>query len=250
MKASPIRQGSNWWLAVVLAFPLVLGAVLLLSLRHTAEDTPVSLRQPDRSVESQLGLTRLVQEEESNLVAAEAHFLDPTPLFLPTEWNAGQNILPSSVLRDPGQMFKDYPSRLVFAETSMGLQFPDRIQVPQNSKDTINIVEERAKFQAIGRIDGLPAKLSARGGYLEVSLTGNGEQVLAEAVPEMPIPDGNWRPVELMGVVNAAGLVGRLTLVQSSGVVEIDAFYRDYLEKTLLIGARLKPGFYRISVGP
>jgi hypothetical protein len=250
MNGERFRQSGNWWFAVVVSLPLVLGAMLLFSLRRSPEDTSTPVRQPDPLIESPVGLTRLAQEEEGNLVAAEAHYLDPTPLFLPTEWNAGQNILPSNILRDPGQMFQDYPSRLVYAEEGLDLRFPDHMQVPVKSEDTIAIISDRTQFQGVGRGDVEPAKLAARSGYVEISLINTGERVLAQPVPDAVVPDGNWRPMELMGAVDAAGLVGRLAFVQSSGVVEVDAFYRDYLEETLLIGTRLKPGFYRFSVGP
>ena len=59
-----------------------------------------------------------------NFKANDAALTDPTPLFLPTKWNAGQNALPANTQREPGGSFQGYPPKLAFAETELKLDFP------------------------------------------------------------------------------------------------------------------------------
>jgi hypothetical protein len=44
--------------------------------------------------------------------------------------------------------------------------------------------------------------------------------------------------------------LGRPVDTASSDIEEVDAFFRDYLVKTLHLGERLAPGMYRVVVGP
>ena len=59
-----------------------------------------------------------------------------------------------------------------------------------------------------------------------------------------------WQPLELTGAVTAAGVVGQLSIVASTGGVELDQRIRDHLLKSKHLGEQLSPGFYRIFVGP
>jgi hypothetical protein len=217
-------------------------------LRHPEKAVTAPVSNP--RIEAKIRLTRLVQTGGNNLVAEEAKFFDPTPLFLPTEWNADQHALPANVLRDPGQMFQDFPSRLIFKEEGVELSFPQMTQVPAHPADALAGLGKRDPYLGMGRTDVAVQELVPRGGCIEVVDAADGRAVLAEALPAARPPPGNWRPLELVAVVNAAGLIGRLSLVERSGVEEVDAYFQNYLAKTLRLGERLPPGFYRISVGP
>jgi len=85
---------------------------------------------------------------------------------------------------------------------------------------------------------------------MEITDVNGGKGVLTEILPPMILPTDNWHPLELIGVINRAGMVGQLSLVESSGVDEVDSIFRNYLAQTLHLGERLTPGFYRILVGP
>jgi hypothetical protein len=56
--------------------------------------------------------------------------------------------------------------------------------------------------------------------------------------------------MEFVAAVDPAGLVGPLVPTVRSGVEEVDNFFQNYLARTLRVGERLAPGFYRICVGP
>lgn len=247
MRVSPQDDAKLWGRAAVLAGLLFVGAFLLLSLRRPALKEVSKASSPgDAKVE----LTRLQESTGDTLVADEARFFDPTPLFLPTEWNTDQKPLPATILNDPGRMFQDFPSRLMFASDGLALKLPDPIKVPAKPADTIGTMHGATTFLGWGRGDGEVAALPARGGYLDVVLVNDGRRVLSEALPKADPPIGNWRPIELLAAVNTAGLVGQFSFVERSGIEEVDVYFQNYLVQVTHLGERLRPGFYRISVGP
>ena len=179
-----------------------------------------------------------------------ALFYDPTPMFLPTEWNSDQNSLPANVLRDPGQMFQDFQARLVFERDALSLNLPDAVVALQKPTDALSGVEDMARLSGLGARDVRIAPLARRSGYVEVVATATGRLVYQTSLGMDESADGLWRPLELSGVISAAGVVGQLTVVGSTGGGELDQRIREHLLKSLHLGERLGPGFYRIFVGP
>jgi hypothetical protein len=53
-----------------------------------------------------------------------------------------------------------------------------------------------------------------------------------------------------VAAIDPTGLAAPLTITTRSGVDEVDAYFQNFLARTLRVGERLAPGFYRISVGP
>ena len=93
---------------------------------------------------------------------------------------------------------------------------------------------------------------AARGGLLEVIAAGTGERVLTAELPEALVPPGGkaWEPLELLAIVDVAGLAGPLVVTESSRVEEVDAHFRRQLRQVFRLGERLAPGVYRVVVGP
>jgi hypothetical protein len=56
--------------------------------------------------------------------------------------------------------------------------------------------------------------------------------------------------MEFLAVVNRAGLVGSLSLIERSGYESVDQYFQNYLVQIFRLGEYLAPGFYLISVGP
>lgn len=241
--------GQIWWPAVGLA-ALGTGLLLLLFSLRPAEPEPAARAPHDARGQTAVGLTRLDQDSTDNLVAEEALFFDPTPLFLPTEWNADQKGLPENILRNPNRLFARYPVKLQFTQDELALTFAPARNLPESPAEVLSQLHDPAPYLGIGQQDGQIPNLTARGGYLQVVAVQTGRVVLAQALPEAVPPAGYWRPLEVMAVVNAAGLVGRLSTVESSGVEEIDRYFHNLLAETFRIGQRLPPGFYRVCVGP
>ena len=75
----------------------VLAFVIAMTLFRPANELATA---PDQSKNPRPAPVRLV-----NLKKNDAALTDPTPLFLPTEWNAAQDPLPRSTNREPGSTF-------------------------------------------------------------------------------------------------------------------------------------------------
>ncbi|RFC46685.1 MAG: hypothetical protein DUW69_001634 [Verrucomicrobia bacterium] len=180
----------------------------------------------------------------------EAALTDPTPLFLPTEWNSGQNALPANTQREPGGSFQGYSAKLAFAETELNLNLPAAIKVPARPADALAAERSGQSFLGLGQSDHPVSQLNARKAFIEILAAINGQRLLAQPLTNANPPGGAWQPMEFLVAVDAMGLVGPPTLTESSRVAAVDGYFQNYLVKTLHAGQRLTPGFYRICIGP
>ena len=76
-----------------------------------------------------------------------AELYDPTPLFFPTEWNFGQQPLPASLRRQPGQVFGSFEANYTFPEQNLKAYGTEELAVPEKLSDVL----------AQGNEDPLPA---------------------------------------------------------------------------------------------
>ena len=180
----------------------------------------------------------------------EAALTDPTPLYLPTEWNAGQNALQANTQREPGGSFQGYPAKLAFAESELKLNFPAPVAVPARPADALASDRTGLAFLGVGQADRPVTQLIARKAFIEITDAANGQSQLAQALTGAEPPDGAWQPMEFLVAVDTAGLVGPPILTESSRVAAVDGYFQNYLVKTLHAGQRLAPGFYRVCIGP
>ncbi|MBS0663577.1 MAG: hypothetical protein JSR48_09960 [Verrucomicrobia bacterium] len=187
-----------------------------------------------------------------NLKKNDAALTDPTPLFLPTEWNAAQDPLPESARREPGSSFAGYPAKLKFAQNELTLTLPPPVEVPANPSLALELGRPPQTFLGLNPESNPVKQLAARKAFVEIVSARDGEPVMTEALSDASPPDsqGGWQPMEFLVAVDAMGLVGPPILTESSRVPGVDGYFRIYLEKSLRVGQRLAPGFYRISVGP
>lgn len=238
------------WLAALLGATLVVvGGVTLL--RFPNPPNP-DLREARAAVTTPLRIVRtggdVVQDER---LRAELALQDPTPLFLPTQWNSGQ--ANPAVRRDPPAVFSPYDPALQ-EERAMVLPVP--AVVPEDALATVGVLERGPKFLELGRRPLDLQSVPGRWAKLEVSHAATGQVHLAEDLagpaPEAGTPSRQefWAPMELLLVVNPAGLVGRPAVVASSGSERVDNWAVEYLSGPAALGARLAPGFYRVVLGP
>ncbi|MEO6569646.1 MAG: hypothetical protein ABIO94_12845 [Opitutaceae bacterium] len=174
---------------------------------------------------------------------------DPTPLFLPTKWNAARK----EVRRpEPGAMFESFPPSDIASALEQGLKakFPNPVNVPATTVEAL-ADSPGSLFAGIARGEGKAPTLDPRAAFVKIVAAGTGQAVLQQTLLEARPPgDGPWQPMEFLGRVDAVGFVGTLTVTRQSGVEGVDDYFRRYLVQTLRIGQRLAPGVYRISVGP
>lgn len=173
---------------------------------------------------------------------------DPTPLFLPTEFNSSRT---DYVPPEPGGAFQGFAPQYAFGEAELDMRLPAAAAVPPTPADALSGEPPGAPFLGFGRADLHVETLAPRGAYVEIADAGSGRTVFAGPVMDArPPSSAPWRPMEFMAAVDASGLVGPLVLTAHSDVADVDAYFGRYLAETLRVGQRLAPGFYRISVGP
>lgn len=187
-----------------------------------------------------------------NLKKNDAALTDPTPLFLPTEWNAAQDPLPESANREPGSTFAGYPAKLKFGQNELALSLSAPVEVPANAAVALGSGKPPQAFLGLNPEANPVRQLPVRKAFVEIVAARDGESVMTKTLADANPPEsqGGWQPMEFLVAVDAMGLVGPPILTESSRVPGVDGYFRNYLEKTLRVGQRLAPGFYRISVGP
>jgi hypothetical protein len=197
------------------------------------------------------------------LVSDRALFKDPTPLFLPTRWNATPP--------DQGQpqlegTFQGYGPDYSFSENELQLNLPPPVTVPAGPAHALVENAPGNPFIGIGRTDAAVAPLPPRWALVEVLAAGDGRVVYTQPLKDLAmlseplLRGGGWRPVEFMAAVDPAGLVGRLAPVVRLEPPGEDRFVQlpgksvvaigTYLADTLRLGDRLPPGLYSVTVGP
>jgi hypothetical protein len=183
------------------------------------------------------------------VVITETMLQDPTPLFLPTEFNSSRvDYIP----REPSGAFAGFPPKLTFSDVELELHLPPPSVVPATPADALAGDPPGAPFIGFDRPDPVVEPLSPRAAYVEILEAGTGRRVFGTPVtdahpPAAPLP---WQPMEFIAAVDASGLVGPVVPTARSGVGDVDAYFGRYLSDTLRVGQRLAPGFYRIIVGP
>ena len=197
-----------------------------------------------------MGLTRLDPSAGNFLLNEEAMLFDPTPLFLPTEWNVGHNTLPDNLMRDTGHSLSDYPAQLTFDEVGVALGIRSPVEVPAKVTDVLPMLGRQQPFAGMGRTDATVAVLPERGARVEVVAVRDGAGALSLTVAVEQMPVDLWQPMGFLLAVDAAGLVGPpVPMVQASDE-RLGATLQEILAKTLHLGERLGPGIYRVCVGP
>ena len=174
---------------------------------------------------------------------------DPTPLFLPTDFNSSRK---DYVPKEPGGAFGGFQPEYVFDPSQLVLNLPPSAAIPASPADGLAGEPPGAPFLGFDRADPVVEPVVPRIAYVEIVNTGSGRSVFGAAVTDAHPPQASvtWQPMEFVAAVDSAGLVGPVVPTVRSGVDEVDAYFGRYLAENLRIGQRLAPGFYRISVGP
>ncbi|MDR0902770.1 MAG: hypothetical protein LBM92_08380 [Opitutaceae bacterium] len=189
----------------------------------------------------------------------QAVLFDPTPLFLPTARNASQADIGLAARREPGEVFRPFPPRLVYSDSVFAAAFPDPMAAPAGPVAALGIGHTANPYVPLGRFERELPPLAGRLAFVEVLKAASGEKVLA-----MPFVAGtaagaadlgglraeNWRPLELLASLDRAGFTGAPVITRGSGSEQVDRLVRDTLLRELHRAQRLPPGFYILRIGP
>lgn len=183
------------------------------------------------------------------VVITATMLIDPTPLFLPTEFNSSRT---NYVRREPGGAFAGFPAKMTFSDAGLDLHLPPPIALPATPADALAGDPPGAPFIGFDRPDPVVEAVSPRSAYVEIVDEGTGRSVFGAPVNDAHPPASSvpWQPMEFIAAVDTAGLVGAVMPTVRSGVGDVDTYFGRYLADTLRVGQRLEPGIYRIIVGP
>jgi hypothetical protein len=243
MSAAQRGERGIWAISIIVAFVVAGAAMFLVELPRRQE-----LPKPRQG--GGLGLQRL---EGNQSLAEQVELHDPRKLFLPT----GSSSQPASSARVTELEFglelaRSFPGKLAYAEDSAAVEFPARVPVLARPADAIGLGDPELPFWGMGRTDRVVSAPPARVAYIEVVAAATGERV---SEVEGPIRDAkvptasDWQPLEMLVVVDRIGLVAPPTISRTSTVDGVDNFFREYLDKGLHLGEKLRPGSYVVTIG-
>ncbi len=188
--------------------------------------------------------------EKDKLLEENAEFFDPAPLFLPTDRNFQQGPLPSRVVKQPGQVFRDFEPKWHFVANTPLPEYGTA-----NDSGGGNLAEmlgrgNEAPFAGFGRLERSSPPLSPRKGFIAVKTLKTGLLSASGPLEGIDFPMVDYAPVEFVVAVTSVGLMGDPVMVAGSGQEEVDAILRNYLVNVYRIGERLAPGRYVVQIGP
>lgn len=199
---------------------------------------------------ARIGIAQLSEEDDSGLAGSQLQLQDPTPLFLPTEFNSGKVRPPRSEEQSLGTSFSSIPAKMLFGETDIQLALPEVVSIPERALDLVIGGEHQVKFTELARENSRETRLSARQGYLRVLSFSSGAELWSQE-----ILGGAWAfeleaPWEFVVAVNQAGSMSFPAVVNAGEGALIDIAQITEVLREKRLGARLDPGIYRILLGP
>ncbi len=232
-----------WAISISVAFVVAGAAMLLVELPRRQE-------LPKARPGGGLGLQRL---EGNKSLAEQVELHDPRLLFLPTGSSSRPGGSASVSELELGlELARSFPGKLAYAEDSAAVDFPARVPIPARPAEAIGLGDPELLFLGMGRTGRVISAPPARTAYIEVVAADTGQRV---SEVEGPIRDAkvptasDWQPLEMLIVVDRIGLVAPPTISRTSTVDGVDSFFRDYLEKGLHLGEKLRPGSYVVTIG-
>lgn len=234
-----ITQG--WLIAGVVAAGVV---ALVVALFRAPDARPI---EPSNATPQSVTLA----PDTDALLSEEAAMRDPTPLFLPTEFNASGSAWSPETRRELLSSFGGYEPKLRYREANVSLGMPPAVQVPQKAADAFGTDRPVRPFLGLGRSNDRAAPLATRSAFVEVAAAGDGQLIIAQPIADArPPADAAWQPLVFLLAVDASGVVGPPVLTESSRVAAVDSYFEGYVIRVLRIGERLGPGLYRVGIGP
>lgn len=233
------------------------GALMALAARTVQVPSSVEARVATAMPVPELVVTRLDWLPSGGEVRERLRLLDPTPLFMPGTRATGSDITNEG----PGGR----PGGDAGAPIEAQLIFPDqrpardvlRSKTPVTPLEATEVVLAPRWFDGMARteapppvsIEG-PAALSGSG-RMDVYRSGEAAPLASVVLPNDAVLEATgWGPIEMNLLVNSAGVVATPKVTSGSGVAEVDERVRALARRHLLPSLLLRPGSYRLVVGP
>lgn len=202
-----------------------------------------------------LDVTRLDWLPAGGEVRERLRLLDPTPLFMPgmrmdgvTSWPDGQEGRPSG---DAGARI---PAALIFPDQRPTREIlrPSLPATPLAAADGVlapRWFAGMARTEARPRTDLILSR--STGGRMDVYRSGVAERMVSIELPTDALLESTmWSPVEMTVLIDEVGVVAPPKVASGSGVGEVDERIRTLAKRDLLPRLLLRPGSYRLVIGP
>jgi hypothetical protein len=200
----------------------------------------------------ELAVVRLDLMSRTEGTRDRLELLDPTPLFMPSGERFSGAAPDSIGEQSGGRVGELFPP--VFSFSERGASRTVLLPIPPGSAlEAMERVTASRRFEGFSRTESLPLELGpkSRAARFEIYRGVDATATVATDVNDLPGSDSaSWRPMELSLLVSPAGMVGRPSVVAGSGSEETDERVRAFVTDELLLKVNLRPGIYRILVGP
>ena len=206
---------------------------------------------PRDGIKAQVGLATLQKEPDGSSGAhSELLLQDPTPLFLPTEFNSGRVEASMTTERSPGASFGSIPSKLLFSDTNIALALPEVVAIPVDGLSVVTRLGTSVELSELGRKDVSGQKLPFRRGVIQVLSMATGSKLWSGEIPVDAMEFNFEAPWEFILAINGAGSLSFPTVVNAGEGALVDLSEIADVLKAKRLGAQLRPGIYRILLGP
>ena len=253
------ERKDQWGIPVALAVAAGL-AMLALSRRVSLPEAPAALRQEetvqaggDSGAAPSLAITRTEWLPVGSEARERLRLLDPTPLFMPGKWEIEVDAgVPPLNDRPGGEVAMPFAPSLVFSDVRPAREVLVS-RVVGTPLEAASLVALPRWFRGMARMDGeqLPETVNRMSGRVDVYLVGAAGILQTFAYEAATIAsDAPWRPVELQVLVDEAGEVVAPMVKTSSGVETVDERVCELTRDEWLPRLLLRPGNYRLVVGP
>lgn len=190
---------------------------------------------------------------EDDQLRADLLFNDPTPLFLPTPFNSGQVDTMMTSERSSGTSFRSIEPKLIYPLENNRLDVPDVVAVPEDLLRALDALEHPLTFDELARADHTGEALPSRTGWLEVRAIESGTLIQSFELTERSTDVGLEQPIELLMMIENSGFWSAPPVINNldslgEGVADLENVSQ--LLGSLRLGAHLRPGIYRILLGP
>lgn len=190
----------------------------------------------------------LDESDVDEILKDQALIFDTKPILLPTKWSEKQ-IHPNEEVDRP--LFQDLPTQTILYNyaTLSNIMLPEYITISATdilSKQFLN------SFEGINQDKPILASLNIPKMNITVKNL-NDSKIIEnyEIDKENPLLQKEfWAPLEFLVIVDESGPIMPLFVSQSSGIEDIDIYFKNYISDPILKLSHLPKGYYKIGVSP
>jgi len=186
---------------------------------------------------------------QNEILNDQALFFDTKPIFLPTKWNANEKQILNKV--DDSSLFQDLlPETTLYPYKTLS-----QINYPELSTLlSLDILNKKLIHPFEGMNQDRPVFSSTHIPKAHIIIKNFNKSDIIEAYEinheNTLLQEIFWAPLEFLATIDESGLIMPLLISQSSGVEDIDNFFKNFVSTPLLKLTHLPIGYYKIAINP